>query len=88
MTMQRPLSCLPRTVLKERVEIGWRQKEWEEAIPYLLFFKQNESNHDYVDCIANAWVMKQPRHLESGTESHLVSPACKCFQGWSLVLDS
>lgn len=50
------------------------QEEWRETIPYLLLFKENESNHDNVDCIANAWVMEQPGDLGSETEN--ISSTC------------
>ena len=53
---------------KECEDLGWECGG--ETTPYLFFFKQNEPNHNDVDCIANAWVMEQPGDLQSKMENH------------------
>ena len=53
---------------KECEDLGW--KSGGDTMPYLFFFKENEPNHNDVNCIANAWVMEQPGDLESEMENH------------------
>lgn len=73
MSFQTPI-WKPLLFIKNSSEKGSRkctdtEKRKGETIPYLFFFKENEPNHNDVNCIPDAWIMEQPSDLESEMEN-------------------